>query len=126
MFLHAGLDDDGAETESSWRILSQVRVLAHSRHANVLRAQVLLPFLVAGAGMVAAGLVLDIVQHWEVFQKVSEIFILVPALLGLKGNLEMTLASRLSTLVCYCRVHCSVHVYRQTWATWTRLLRATV
>jgi len=32
-----------------------------------------------------------------VFQKVSEVFILVPALLGLKGNLEMTLASRLST-----------------------------
>lgn len=36
-------------------------------------------------------------QHWDVFVKVSEIFILVPALLGLKGNLEMTLASRLST-----------------------------
>ena len=29
----------------------------------------------------------------------KEIFILVPALLGLKGNLEMTLASRLSTQV---------------------------
>ena len=29
----------------------------------------------------------------------SEVFILVPALLGLKGNLEMTLASRLSTQV---------------------------
>lgn len=28
---------------------------------------------------------------------VSEVYILVPALLGLKGNLEMTLASRLST-----------------------------
>ena len=32
------------------------------------------------------------------FQVVTELFILVPALLGLKGNLEMTLASRLSTL----------------------------
>lgn len=29
----------------------------------------------------------------------TEVFILVPALLGLKGNLEMTLASRLSTAV---------------------------
>ena len=29
----------------------------------------------------------------------NEIFTLVPALLGLKGNLEMTLASRLSTQV---------------------------
>ncbi|CAG7821212.1 unnamed protein product, partial [Allacma fusca] len=58
---------------------------------------VFIPFLIAGIGMVGAGLVLDIVQHWEVFVIIPEIFILVPALLGLKGNLEMTLASRLST-----------------------------
>jgi solute carrier family 41 len=32
-----------------------------------------------------------------VFQTIRELFILVPALLGLKGNLDMTLASRLST-----------------------------
>ena len=38
-----------------------------------------------------------VLQHWDVFVHVSEVFILVPALLGLKGNLEMTLASRLST-----------------------------
>lgn len=38
-------------------------------------------------------------QHWEVFNEISEVFILVPALVGLKGNLEMTLASRLSTAV---------------------------
>lgn len=31
------------------------------------------------------------------FQHIPELFILVPALLGLKGNLDMTLASRLST-----------------------------
>ncbi|XP_057243697.1 solute carrier family 41 member 1-like, partial [Malurus melanocephalus] len=61
--------------------------------------QVLFPFLLAGFGTVAAGMVLDIVQHWDVFKYVTEVFILVPALLGLKGNLEMTLASRLSTAV---------------------------
>ncbi|KAI9527820.1 hypothetical protein NQZ68_026868 [Dissostichus eleginoides] len=61
--------------------------------------QILLPFLLAGFGTVCAGMVLDIVQHWEAFQYITEIFILVPALLGLKGNLEMTLASRLSTAV---------------------------
>uniref|UniRef100_A0A8C3AK06 Solute carrier family 41 member n=1 Tax=Cyclopterus lumpus TaxID=8103 RepID=A0A8C3AK06_CYCLU len=61
--------------------------------------QILLPFLLAGFGTVSAGMVLDIVQHWEAFQYITEIFILVPALLGLKGNLEMTLASRLSTAV---------------------------
>uniref|UniRef100_A0A914XC98 SLC41A/MgtE integral membrane domain-containing protein n=1 Tax=Plectus sambesii TaxID=2011161 RepID=A0A914XC98_9BILA len=60
--------------------------------------QVLIPFLIAGAGMVGAGVLLDIVQHWPLFTQVPEVFILVPALLGLKGNLEMTLASRLSTL----------------------------
>ena len=48
-------------------------------------------------GMVLAGLLLDQVQHWEVYQSCPELFILVPALLGLKGNLEMTLASRLAT-----------------------------
>ncbi|KAK1902141.1 Solute carrier family 41 member 1 [Dissostichus eleginoides] len=113
--------------------------------------QVVFPFLLAGFGTVAAGMVLDLVQdpsgvlggsqrfwgcpveflepggllgfepafhgdnniyhhrggkegdkgieteHWTVFKEVNEVFILVPALLGLKGNLEMTLASRLST-----------------------------
>jgi solute carrier family 41 len=49
--------------------------------------------------MVLAGLLLNLVQHWQLFTEVPEVFILVPALLGLKGNLEMTLASRLSTLV---------------------------
>nr|XP_033341791.1 solute carrier family 41 member 1-like isoform X1 [Megalopta genalis]XP_033341792.1 solute carrier family 41 member 1-like isoform X1 [Megalopta genalis] len=59
--------------------------------------QMFIPFLLAGFGMVVASLLLDIVQHWPVYRDVSEVYILVPALLGLKGNLEMTLASRLST-----------------------------
>ncbi|XP_037701840.1 solute carrier family 41 member 2 [Choloepus didactylus] len=67
--------------------------------SGVMALQILVPFLLAGFGTVSAGMVLDIVQHWEVFKKVTEVFILVPALLGLKGNLEMTLASRLSTAV---------------------------
>ena len=70
------------------------------------------PYLCAGLGMVAAGLVLDSVQYWAVFRSLPELFIMVtiiiiiiiiiimiiivqvPALIGLKGNLEMTLASR--------------------------------
>ncbi|XP_075997059.1 solute carrier family 41 member 3-like [Genypterus blacodes] len=62
-----------------------------------IAAQVLLPYLLAGFGMVAAGIVMDTVQNWEVFKEIHQVFILVPGLLGLKGNLEMTLASRLST-----------------------------
>lgn len=40
---------------------------------------------------------LSFFQKWKVFTHISELFILVPALLGLKGNLDMCLASRLST-----------------------------
>ncbi|KAG7265506.1 hypothetical protein CRUP_034298 [Coryphaenoides rupestris] len=63
----------------------------------LIAAQVMVPYLVSGLGMVSAGIVMDLIQHWEVFKVISEIFILVPALVGLKGNLEMTLAARLST-----------------------------
>uniref|UniRef100_A0A0M3HWV4 Divalent cation transporter n=1 Tax=Ascaris lumbricoides TaxID=6252 RepID=A0A0M3HWV4_ASCLU len=48
--------------------------------------------------MVGAGLLLDHAASWSLFESTPETFILVPALLGLKGNLEMTLASRLSTM----------------------------
>ncbi|KAF7711594.1 hypothetical protein HF521_000605 [Silurus meridionalis] len=63
----------------------------------IIFQQVLIPFWLAGLGTVTAGMVLDEIQHWEMFKEISEVFILVPALVGLKGNLEMTLASRLST-----------------------------
>uniref|UniRef100_A0A0C9R820 Slc41a2_3 protein n=1 Tax=Fopius arisanus TaxID=64838 RepID=A0A0C9R820_9HYME len=62
-----------------------------------ISVQMFIPFLLAGFGMVAASLLLDLVQHWPVYLQIKEVYILVPALLGLKGNLEMTLASRLST-----------------------------
>ena len=47
--------------------------------------------------MVFAGVLLDCLREYQAFQKFPQLFILVPVLLGLKGNLEMTLASRLST-----------------------------
>lgn len=59
--------------------------------------QISVPFFIAGIGTIGAGLILVNVQNWPVFKAVREIFILVPALLGLKGNLDMCLASRLST-----------------------------
>lgn len=45
-------------------------------------------------------------QRWKVFAHISELFILVPALLGLKGNLDMCLASRLSTQANLGRMTC--------------------
>ena len=76
---------------------SEQKVMIEEEKMSTVLGQVTLPYLVAGLGMVAAGLLLDKVQHWQVFVDLPELFIMVPALLGLKGNLEMTLASRLST-----------------------------
>lgn len=59
--------------------------------------EMIIPCLIAGFGNVATGVILAMVQTWEVFENVPQLNILVPALLGLKGNVEMTLASRLST-----------------------------
>lgn len=116
--LSPSIDDEGKTSSGAWAMPSE------SICTMVL--QILAPFLLAGFGTVMAGMLLDIVQvsmarlwaqkemglnvslryfcvllrqHWDVFQKVTEIFILVPALLGMKGNLEMTMASRLSTVV---------------------------
>ncbi|KAG6803272.1 solute carrier family 41 member 3 isoform X1 [Apis mellifera caucasica] len=59
--------------------------------------QVAVPFFIAGIGTIGAGLVLENVKDWPVFRTVSQLIILVPSLLGLKGNLDMCLASRLCT-----------------------------
>ncbi|XP_017485851.1 PREDICTED: solute carrier family 41 member 1, partial [Rhagoletis zephyria] len=61
--------------------------------------QVSIPFFLAGVGTIGAGIILGRVEKWRVFKEITELFILVPALLGLKGNLDMCLASRLSTQV---------------------------
>ncbi|XP_069875346.1 solute carrier family 41 member 3-like isoform X3 [Dipodomys merriami] len=61
--------------------------------------QVIVPFLFAGLGLSWAGMLLNYFQHWPVFTEVKDLLTLVPPLVGLKGNLEMTLASRLSTAV---------------------------
>lgn len=53
--------------------------------------------LIAGFGNLGAGFVLSSVQHWPVFYYISELLVLEPTLLGLKGNIEMCMASRLAT-----------------------------
>lgn len=97
--LITGTKSKRTRTESIMSDPGSTRASGHKEETScTIALQISFPFLMAGMGMVAAGLILDKVQHWEVFEKVSEVFILVPALLGLKGNLEMTLASRLSTV----------------------------
>uniref|UniRef100_A0A8C0W8P5 Solute carrier family 41 member n=1 Tax=Castor canadensis TaxID=51338 RepID=A0A8C0W8P5_CASCN len=95
----AMLQDEDLSSEGGDDVIVETNPKLPKESSGVMALQILVPFLLAGFGTVSAGMVLDIVQHWEVFKNVTEVFILVPALLGLKGNLEMTLASRLSTAV---------------------------
>ena len=66
------------------------------------------PHRVRGAtcGIAAAG---RCMQEWTAFKEVPELFILVPILFNLKGNLEMNLASRLSTAVRSMQHACCAH-----------------
>ncbi|OZJ05468.1 hypothetical protein BZG36_01606 [Bifiguratus adelaidae] len=48
-------------------------------------------------GLMFVGWLLDYLQAWPVFEAVPELYILVPILFNLKGNLEMNFAARLST-----------------------------
>ncbi|XP_053888960.1 solute carrier family 41 member 2 [Malaclemys terrapin pileata] len=93
------LQDDNLSSDGDEDAIVERSRKQPKESSSIMALQILVPFLLAGFGTVSAGMVLDIVQHWEVFRNVTEVFILVPALLGLKGNLEMTLASRLSTAV---------------------------
>ena len=74
------------------------QVSIENETAKVIFFQVFIPFLIAGFGNVAAGLILDFTQHWPVFRSTPELFVLIASFIGFKGNLEMTLAARLSTL----------------------------
>ncbi|KAI7825388.1 hypothetical protein BC939DRAFT_448709 [Gamsiella multidivaricata] len=76
---HRGADDGGDDSE------------------NGLWMQASTTLVIAVSGLICAGWLLDEVQHWDVFIEISELIILIPILLNLKGNLEMNLASRLST-----------------------------
>ncbi|XP_075739379.1 solute carrier family 41 member 1-like [Rhipicephalus microplus] len=59
--------------------------------------QVFVPFILAGFGSTLAGILLDVVKEWPVYVTVHHIFVVIPPLLGLSGNLEQTLVARLST-----------------------------
>ncbi|KAG8794050.1 hypothetical protein FRC17_008343, partial [Serendipita sp. 399] len=48
-------------------------------------------------GTFLTGELLELLTTWEAFKAINELFILVPMLLNLKGNLEMNLSARLST-----------------------------
>ncbi|RWS20938.1 solute carrier family 41 member 2-like isoform X2, partial [Leptotrombidium deliense] len=59
--------------------------------------QMIFPFVLSGFGNLGAALILSSVELWPVFVNIPQLNALVPPLLGLKGNVELTLSSRLST-----------------------------
>ena len=54
--------------------------------------------LLASGGLFLAGIILRMVTHNPAFQSYPELLKVIPLLLGLKGSIEMTFASRLSTM----------------------------
>ncbi|XP_054165098.1 solute carrier family 41 member 3-like [Oppia nitens] len=73
--------DEEPRMQSTWTVLKQM----------------IIPFLIAGIGSVGAGIVLNNVQHTQAFMAIPQLIIMVPSFIGLIGNIETTLASRLST-----------------------------
>jgi len=59
--------------------------------------QILPSLLMASCGLMLTGFVFEDVKQWGTFESMPEYFVMIPMLLGLKGSLDMTLASRLST-----------------------------
>ncbi|XP_021550747.1 solute carrier family 41 member 3 isoform X1 [Neomonachus schauinslandi] len=91
--------EDGplSESESQRAVPKPLGTELSRETALSIGLQVVVPFMFAGLGLSGAGILLNYFQHWPVFVEVKDLLTLVPPLVGLKGNLEMTLASRLST-----------------------------
>lgn len=63
-------------------------------------------------------------KEWKVFKEIPEFLILVTPLLGLKGNLEMTLSSRLGLILfilIYCKVSSSKYLIKNELGTHANL-----
>ncbi|CDS04932.1 hypothetical protein LRAMOSA07462 [Lichtheimia ramosa] len=68
-----------------------------SSYTSTMAREALPSLIISVIGLIVAGVLMDKFQGWDVFSKTPELFILVPILLNLKGNLEMNLAARFST-----------------------------
>ncbi|KAG1151017.1 hypothetical protein G6F37_008322 [Rhizopus arrhizus] len=66
-------------------------------HERTLAIQAFPSLIISMIGLIFAGDLMDEFQHWNIFLNTPELFILLPVLLNLKGNLEMNLAARFST-----------------------------
>ena len=78
-------------------ILILIYFITNSKEKKGEHLYLFVTILLSGFGNLGAGFVLSHVQNWKVFLVISQLLILEPTLLGLKGNIEMCMASRLAT-----------------------------
>ncbi|CAJ0953341.1 unnamed protein product, partial [Mesorhabditis belari] len=83
-----------ADLSQEWSLREAVN---YERPIDLIR-QSSLPFFIAGLGSIFAGQVLSYASTTELFKKTPALLALSTPLMGLKGNLDMTYASRLTTL----------------------------
>ncbi|XP_056649191.1 solute carrier family 41 member 1-like isoform X2 [Diorhabda sublineata] len=99
-YYNYGFDKTDVEKDcrkQSLKEVEQQETIFKSEKWYSILAQVSIPFFIAGIGTIGAGTVLATVTTYKVFADIRALYVLVPALLGLKGNLDMCLSSRLST-----------------------------
>ncbi|CAH8555062.1 unnamed protein product [Schistosoma mattheei] len=74
--------------------------MSSSRHIYYVAREMFIACLLAGVGMVVAGCYIDMLKSsGTLTSKEESIFEIIPPILGLKGNLEVALSSRLATVV---------------------------
>ncbi|KAK4470730.1 hypothetical protein MN116_006256 [Schistosoma mekongi] len=74
--------------------------MSSSRNISYVAREIFPACLLAGIGMVVAGCYVDMLQSsGTLTSKGESIFEIIPPILGLKGNLEVALSSRLATMV---------------------------
>lgn len=62
-------------------------------------SQSVVPFFLGGCGSIAAGLLLTFAnKQLDMLKEVPQLLVLMPPLQGLRGNLDMTFSSRMTTL----------------------------
>ncbi|KAM0792201.1 hypothetical protein ACM66B_004898 [Microbotryomycetes sp. NB124-2] len=93
----ASIKSSGKAKTLAGRIFGRLSALEKRTLARELLVEILPILLLSLVGAIVTGMLLDKMQSWRVFVRIEELFILVPILLNLKGNLEMNLAARFST-----------------------------
>ncbi|GJN88462.1 hypothetical protein Rhopal_001428-T1 [Rhodotorula paludigena] len=94
-----GVDDRPPRAKGSLvqRMLGGMTKQQRKTFTSEMLRETLPVLLLSLVGAVLTGELLQRLQTWRVFIRIEELFILIPILLNLKGNLEMNLAARFST-----------------------------